>query len=152
MMRMETRSLQREDLIGTWHLVTLEGRSTAGDVWVPYGQKPFGMLMYDQPGNMSVVLMRPGRPAFAADDLLGGTPEEIKIAFEGFDAYCGTYTVHENQGIVTHHLVACGFPNWEGTDQVRYVTLMNDELHLSTPPILARGVVWILEANWKRAT
>jgi hypothetical protein len=110
------------------------------------------MLMYDQLGNMSVILMRPGRPAFAAGDLLGGTLEEIKIAFEGFDAYCGTYTVDENQGIVIHHLLASGFPNWEGTDQVRHVMLMNDELHLSTPPILARGVEWIVEANWKRAT
>jgi hypothetical protein len=95
--------------------------------------------------------MRRGRPRFAAGDPLDGAPEEIKAAFEGFDAYCGTYTLDEAAGVVTHRVLASRFPNWEGTDQVRRVELDGDRLHLATPPILARGAEWVVAVTWQRA-
>lgn len=148
----EQLPLRPEHLIGTWNLIACEGRSSTGDTLYPYGQEPVGMLMYDPNGYMSVVLMRPGRRPFAGSDPLGGTPEEVKTAFEGFDAYCGKYNVNTSQGTVTHHLIAARFPNWEGTEQTRYVTLYEDRLDLSAPPILAQGVEWIFSLKWQRAS
>lgn len=37
-------------------------------------------------------------------DMMKGTPEELKAAFEGFDAYCGTYDINDAYSSVTHHL------------------------------------------------
>lgn len=113
---------------------SLDMKSLEGEVFHPYGEAPQGMLIYDASGYMSVVLMRPGRPKFLGGDPLSGTAEELKEAFEGFDAYSGRYEVDLEKGIVTHHLEACRFPNWEGTDQVRYFELSGDRLVLSTPP------------------
>lgn len=83
-------------------------------------------------------------------DPLRGTPEEIKEAFEGFDAYGGTYEVDMEKGAVTHHIAVGRFPNWEGTAQVRYFKLLGDQLLLRTPPIFALDQEWILEVVWER--
>ena len=50
--------------------------------------------MYDSSGFMPYTAVRSGRPKFVLGDLAGGTPEEIRAAFEGFDAYCGTYELN----------------------------------------------------------
>jgi len=81
--------MRNEQFVGTWKLVSCEARSSNGEVSYSYGRNPFGMLMYDSGGNMSVLLMRRDRPKFASDDRWRGTPEEIKAAFEGLIAYCG---------------------------------------------------------------
>lgn len=94
---------------------------------------------------MSVFLMLPGRPKFEKDDIYGGTPEEIKGAFENFDAYCGTYQVDAEQKTVTHKIEGSRFPNWEGTEQIRHYTFQNDTLILSAALDLM-GKPWQLEA------
>ncbi len=132
-------------LIGTWKFISLRGQSSQDDVLLPYGEHVYGMLMYDEKGNMSVLLMRPDRPEFVSGDMMKGTPEELKAAFEGFDAYCGTYTIDPVRSSVTHHLLGSKFPNWVGTDQVRYYSITNDTLRLKAPPILAGDVEWNFE-------
>jgi hypothetical protein len=147
----EQRPLDPDQLIGTWRLQSCEGRSADGQVIYPYGEAPEGMLMYDAHGHMIVILMRRSRPLFVGGDVLRGTAEELRAAFEGFDAYCGTYTLDVSQATVTHHLVAARFPNWVGTDQVRHVTLRQDRLALSTPPILGGGTEWTFSLIWQPA-
>jgi hypothetical protein len=99
---------------------------------------------------MAVPLMRSGRPKFASGDLLGGTPDELKQAFEGFDAYAGTYEIGWDQNAVTHHIDVCRFPNWEGTRQRRYYKQEGDQLLLSSPPLAALGQEWVVEVAWQR--
>ena len=67
-------------VVGTWRLVSSEGRSSAGDVSRPYGDGPVGLLLYGPDGYMSATLMRPHRPPFASGDRLRGTPEEVRLA------------------------------------------------------------------------
>ncbi len=126
--------MQKERFVGSWKLVSCEARSSKGEVSYPYGRTPFGMLMYDSDGNMSVLIMRRDRPKFALDNRWGGASEEIKAAFEGFIAYCGTYEVNEEQGTVTHHVEGSSFPNEKGTDKIRFFKFSGDQLLLSTPP------------------
>lgn len=108
------------------------------------------MLIYTPEGTMSVTLMAPGRPKFASGDIYNATPEELKTAFENFDAYCGTYTLEAGENKVTHHLEASRFPNWEGSDQVRYFQLEGNKLSLYTDPIASQGTTWILYLEWER--
>jgi hypothetical protein len=110
------------------------------------------MILYTESADVAVVLMRAGRSKFVSGDPLGGTAEEIREAFEGFDAYGGTYEVDMENGAVTHHIQVGRFPNWEGTAQVRYFRLLGDQLLLSTPPIPALDQEWVLDVVWERKT
>jgi hypothetical protein len=137
-------------LIGTWKLRSFESQSTTSAVSHPFGEHAHGLLMYDSHGRMSVVLSRAGRPFFVSGDPARGTAEEIKTAFEGFNAYYGTYTIDEQNETVTHHVEANSFPNWVGTDQQRFFTLSGRLLTLRTPPLLDDGQTVTFIAAWER--
>ena len=138
-------------VVGTWRLVSSEGRSSAGDVSRPYGDGPVGLLLYGADGYMSATLMRPDRPPFASGDRLRGTPEEVRLASEGFLAYCGTYDVDAARGIIVHHVTAADFPNIVGTDLVRHFALENGHLVLETQPVLRAGKTWVFRLTWAPA-
>lgn len=138
-------------VVGTWRLVSSEGRSSAGDVSHPYGDAPVGFLIYGADGYMSATLMRPGRPHFASGDRVRGTPEEVRLANEGFLAYCGTYEVDEPRGIIVHHVVAADFPNNVGTDLVRRFVMENGTLVLETQPVVRAGKTWVFRLVWAPA-
>jgi hypothetical protein len=142
--------MNNESVVGTWALVSMIAKSSKGDQFFPYGENPVGMIIYSDSGDVAVVLMRVNRSKFVSDDALRGTPQEIKEAFEGFDAYGGTYEVDMEKGAVTHHIEVGRLPNWEGTAQVRYFKLLGDQLLLSTPPIFALGQKWVLDVVWER--
>ena len=132
-------------LAGTWRFASLVMESTEGDVFHPYGENLYGQIMYYTKGHMSFLGMRPNRPKFVSGDIYGGTPEEIRYAFENFDAYCGTYTIDTEERTVTHRIEGCRFPNWEGTQQKRYYTFSGDTLTLRAA-LMAQAKEWIAKA------
>ena len=84
--------VNRNALIGTWRLVSVESVGPSGEVsreWM--GSKPTGLLMYDATGQMSAQIMRDPRPSFVSGRDRPGTPEEFKAAYDGYYAYFGTY-------------------------------------------------------------
>ena len=143
--------MHREDLVGTWLLESFTAKSSGGAEVLPLGELPQGVLIYTEDGHMSAVVMASGRPRFASGDLRSGTPDEIKQAFEGFDAYAGTYEMDQESGTITHRAQVARFPNWEGTAQVRYAKVVDGKLHLATPPVRAVGQDWIATLAWRRA-
>ena len=138
-------------VVGTWRLVSSEGRSSAGDVSRPYGDRPVGLLLYGPDGYMSATLMRPDRPPFTSGDRLRGTPEEVRLASEGFLAYCGTYDLDASKGLIVHHVTAADFPNIVGTDLVRRFVMENGHLVLETQPVLRAGKTWVFRLTWAPA-
>jgi hypothetical protein len=142
--------LNEEQLLGTWRLSALEGRAEDGSVELLYTDKPEGMLMYNTDGTMMVILMKPDRPLFDSNDWLKGSNEEMRAAFEGFNAYCGRFVLDSQAGTITHYLEQALFPNWIGTQQVRFISLVDSQLSLRTPPILAGGKEWIYYLIWNR--
>lgn len=139
-----------ESLTGTWKFESMVVKTECGKTVYPYGERLFGMLIYTAGGHMSALLMNPDRKNFASDDLKAGTAEEIKQAYEKFDAYCGTYTIDEEKGTVTHHVEGAKFPNWVGTDQVRYFELKGDRLQIKAT-IKIEGENWHIVAVLGRA-
>jgi hypothetical protein len=119
-----------ETLVGTWKFKSMVFKTDTGKTVYPYGEKMFGILIYTPGRYMSALLMDPDRKRFASDDLKIGTADEIKQAYDKFDAYCGTYTVNEEKNTVTHHVEGAKFPNWVGTDQVRHFELKGDKLRI----------------------
>ncbi|UCG30722.1 MAG: lipocalin-like domain-containing protein [candidate division WOR-3 bacterium] len=141
--------MKGNELMGTWVFKSMVLRSDNGKMVYPYGENLFGILIYTPGGYMSALLMDPERQPFASDDLKTGTADEIKQAYERFDAYCGTYTVDEEKSIVTHHVKGAKFPNWVGTDQVRHCDLKGDRLYISATLKVA-GENWLGEAVLER--
>ena len=126
-------------VIGRWRLIAVEAHDDAGSVSYIFGRHPQGQVMYDAAGNVYVLLFDPDRPQFASGDRLRGTSQEIQSAFEGSVAYYGRYTLDQAAGRVTHHVLGSTFPNWIGTDLVRYFKIDGQRLSLKTAPFVQGG-------------
>ena len=137
--------------VGTWRLLECYGKWSDGRISYPYGDKPEGQLIYDGHGNFSGQIAGSGRPAFETGNLLKGTPEEIKTAFEGYIAYYGTYEVDESKGQVTHHVQSALFPNWIGDIQTRDFEFEGKKLRLNTQPIKGSRADLTNTLLWERA-
>ena len=68
---------------------------------------------------------------------------------QGSNAYFGTYSVVEADGIINMHIEGSTFPNWTGTDHKRLFALSGDELTLTVPTVsIGAGTARLV---WKRA-
>lgn len=94
----------REQVIGTWALVSYETQDAAGNTIYPLGKDAKGFIMYNPDGYMSAQLMASGRPAYKSGDLHTGTPEEMAEAAHGYLAYSGPFEVDEEKQELTHHM------------------------------------------------
>jgi hypothetical protein len=148
--------MSASSLVGAWKLLVIEFRSD-GQVVYPVGRDGAGSCLYDPTGHMSLQIMRVDRPRFAVNDHQKGTPDEIAAAFQGYVAYGGTYVEDEAHGIVVHHVTHSLFPNWIGTDQVRFFKRAGDRLIVSAPTMAVGGhlmdamLVWELLPNLERS-
>jgi hypothetical protein len=142
--------MKSTDLVGTWTLEAFSAKGSDGTEVFPFGDAPKGLITYTAAGYMAAVLMKSGRTKFASGDALGGTSEEIKEAFEGFEAYAGRYEFDEGASVVTHYAEVARLPNWEDSAQVRYAKMLGATLHLSTPNIAAMGQNWVATLAWRR--
>ena len=84
----------KEQLVGTWTLVSNDNVAPDGTKRQLFGANPKGILILDSGGRYALVQMRPDRPKFAANNRLQGTPEENKAAQEGAVATFGTWLVN----------------------------------------------------------
>jgi hypothetical protein len=138
----------KDQIVGTWNLVTLEYRNSSGEPTYPMGRDAVGEIIYGTDGNFAVQVMRSNRSKFSGNDFLGGTADEKKMAFEGYIAYFGRYSMRE--GYLIHHVEGSLFPNYVGSNQKRYYQLTGDRLTLTADPFLAGGTQITLYAVWER--
>jgi len=117
----------RERLIGTWRLVSYETDEQGGKRGKPYGDA-VGRLDYDEHGNMSGQVMRPGRVRV---ELGEGGAQQVRAAYLGYIAYFGTYEVAADGKSVVHHVHGSLNPSWVGGQQVRTMRFDGDRLVLS---------------------
>jgi hypothetical protein len=136
-------------LVGAWRLLVLEFRSD-GQVVYPVGRDATGMCLYDDAGHMALQIMRVDRPRFAAADLLGGTVDEILAAAKGYLSYGGTYVEDDVHGVVIHHVTQALYPNWVGTDLVRFFKRTGDRLITSAPTVVVGGHLMDAMLVWER--
>ncbi len=127
--------MHKEQLIGTWQLISCKNQTEDGLIKHSFGPDPLGLLMYDALGNMSAQLMRAHRPRFRSDDFLEGTPEEIQSAFNEMVCYFGMYKVDEENESVIHYVKGASIPNLEGQQLRRSFKFERDCLILSVPPM-----------------
>ena len=124
---------------GTWNLISSEMRTSTGEVHYPLGKECVGRIIFDAEGNFAAQLVRPDRPSFASDDLLRGTDEEIRAAYQGFVAFWAKINVDESKQEVTYEVEGSLFPNWVGHSNLRYYSFDGDRLTLKTPTFAMAG-------------
>lgn len=122
----------KEQLIGTWTLVSTEDTEPNGTKHQYYGANPKGILILDAGGRYAQVSGRPDRAKFnASDNIRLDTPAaQYGEAARAFAGNFGTWSVNEADKTLTRRYEAALIPNVEGTDQKNSVSLAGDELKL----------------------
>jgi hypothetical protein len=121
---------------GAWKLISSEMRSSSGEVQYPLGEDCAGRLIVDSAGNFTAQLMRPDRPEFASGDVVRGTDEEIRTAYQGFVTFWAKIEVDEEKKEMTYVVEGSLFPNWIGHRNLRYYEFEGNRLTLRTPAFL----------------
>lgn len=115
-----------KDLVGAWTWVSVENINASGTRTQAFGPTPKGILVFLDNGRFSYLLTRPGRPKYASNNRDTGTAAEDKATAQGSLAYSGTYSVADKTLIF--RVEATTYPNAEGAEQKRSITLTGDEL------------------------
>ncbi len=138
----------RESLVGTWRLVAARQRLTDGSVRPDPqpGARGMGYIMYDVTGHVCVVLANPDRLTWKAPK--PPTDAEVRSAFNGLVAYCGTYTTDEEKHSVIHHIEVDRNPSTMGSDRARLATVTGNRLVLRPLDLPAGVTEWTVE--WER--
>jgi hypothetical protein len=141
----------KDQLVGTWMLVSIYIEGPDGSRFDPFGANPTGILFMDGNGHISVQFIGSDLPKFASNDRLQGTPEENKAVEQGILCYFGTYSVSDADRSLNIHIESSSFPNWTGSDQKRLVTLTEDEMKWINPTASSGGPGFTGHTVWKRA-
>ena len=118
----------KQELVGTWTLVSNDNVAADGTKRQNFGPNPKGIMIFDADGRYALIAVNPARPKFASKTRLDGTPEENKAAVAGTVASFGTWSVDEATNTLITRVDGNLFPNDEGREQRRLVTLAGDEL------------------------
>jgi Lipocalin-like domain len=133
-----------KDVVGTYTIVS--ATVVQGDKKIePFGPNPKGMLTLDASGRYVLALARPGLPKFTSNNRDTGTAEENKAVVTGSIVHFGTYAVAD--GAIIFRVETSTFPNWDGQEQKRSLTLSRDELKYTTASSLGGTATLV----WKRA-
>ena len=123
-------------IVGTWRLLTTEGRDDAGKMLPPpYGPAPMGLVVFQADGRMMAVLCD-GRGSLPGDE-----PRQ-------FMSYAGNYSFDGDT--LTTRVDASSDASRIGGDQVRSVGFDNGRLVLRPPRRLYSGTMQHQELVWQR--
>ncbi len=149
--------LFKEQLVGTWTLVSSEQVRPDGSKLQQFGANPNGINVFDPNGRFFLMIASPGflvvasadDPKIVSNDLSATNSKKVDGLIAEPIAYYGTYTINEAEKVVILHLEASTFPNQVGTDQKRTITsLTADELKYRSPASMSGVEVYQV---WKRA-
>jgi hypothetical protein len=138
----------KEQLVGTWTLVSSDQVRPDGTKLRQFGSDPKGINVFDANDRFFVMIASADNLQIASNGRSHTNFEEDGLIVESI-AYYGTYTVNEEANVINLHLDASTFANQVGTDQKRTITsLTADELKYSSPAAIS-GVQ--VHQVWKRA-
>jgi hypothetical protein len=146
----------KEQLVGTWTLVSSDQVRPDGSKLQQFGANPKGINVFDANGHFFLMIASSGSLMVASADNPKIVSIDPKTNFEEFGglnvesiAYYGTYTVNETEKVAILHIDASTFPNQVGTDQKRTITsLTAAELKYNIPAAMPGGQI---HQAWKRA-
>ena len=139
----------KDELVGTWKLVSAVDTTDKGEIVYRYGHKPVGFLTYTADGRMMAIISHEGRKPLSVPDYISAPAGERAEAFATFGAYAGRYTLQGNE--VTHHVEVASLQNRVNTDLIRtIVSLTDNRLILRAPATRNGGKMVTTELIWER--
>lgn len=136
----------RQQIVGTWSLaeqwVEQEGKKTQR-----FGANPKGIAIYENSGRFAAILLRPDLPRFASNSAMTGTADENKAVVQGSTAFYGSWSIDEKDGSMVARIDGSTYPNWDGQEQKRTVSIAGDEIKLCVPGAQIGGTAC---AIWRR--
>ena len=140
-----------ESFVGTWKLHWFGFVKADGKTKYPFGEHPDGMVIYDPKGHVSIQITRGDVLPFSSEDRDGASDEEVRIAYEAFVGYYGTYEVNDSQRLVTFHIAGSSYPNWVGKALKRHYEFKGDYLTLTAELTSIEGAPAILIQVWEKS-
>lgn len=134
----QQKSLQ-DQVVGTWSYVSVDVVQPDGKRVPLFGPHPRGLAVFDRSGHYILMTARDGQQRFASTNRMEGSADENKAVVQGTIAHFGTYTVNEADRSITFHIETSTFPNWNGTEQKRPISVTGDELKWVTPASTGAG-------------
>jgi hypothetical protein len=127
----------KDQLVGTWTLVSWEQLHKDGTKGQDFGASPKGITTFDANGRFFVMFARSDLPQIASNNRTKPTPQEAQAINLGSLAYFGTYAVDEPSKTIALHIEASTFPNQLGISSKRVITsLSGDELKLTNTTVV----------------
>jgi hypothetical protein len=123
----------KEQLVGTWNLVSDDSIANDGSKKAIFGAHPVGVMMLDANGHYAEVFDDPGRPKWKSAVRTQTTPEEYTTAAKGLLAQEGVWSVDEGTKTLTRKVEAGLSPNIVGTEVKATVAVSADELTVTNP-------------------
>ena len=140
-----------DDLLGAWRLESAVEVFDDGERRDEFGPNPKGYLCYSPDGIVSATLGDSARPPVSVGDPQNATDDDYVEMARRFIAYAGPFSVDVANGTVTHHVDVSLFPNWQGHDQVRRVTIDDRRLSIvASSRTSADGRTFHSELIWLR--
>jgi hypothetical protein len=137
----------KEQLVGTWILVSSTSTTKDGRKLETWGPDPKGTYMFDAGGRFAQLLMRSDLPKTASRDK--GAPDTDRAIVAGSISQYGTYSVDETAKVINVRFEGSSFAAFNGTNGKRIINALTaDELKLTNPATSDGGVV---ETTWRRA-
>lgn len=141
----------KEQVVGTWMLVSNYAERADGTRLQTFGTDPKGMVIYQPNGRFAYIIMGDVRKKFAAGNRMEGTDAENKSVVQGSISYYGTYSVDEAAKTLTWNIERASFPNWDGTTRKISVSVSGDRLSQVAAPIPSAGGAYVPHLEWVRA-
>ncbi|MBX9775740.1 MAG: lipocalin-like domain-containing protein [Xanthobacteraceae bacterium] len=129
----------KEQLLGTWQLVSWVAKSKDGAKTDPMGSEPKGVIIFDSGGGFYFIMIG-DIPKLASNIRQKTTAEENRAIALGTFAYFGTYTVNEADKSFNVRVERSSYGNQVGTNNKRMITsLTPTELKFTTPVTTSGG-------------
>ena len=137
-------------LPGTWQLLSRVDITASGErrPEPSLGEDPLALLIYDRNGNFAAQFMRRDRSVDVPDGPSGA--KNNSRAQGGYDAYFGTYTIDDEEGTVTQHLVGALTRENVGAVLTRAMQVQGDALVIKLETVAADGIPVMRTLRWRR--
>jgi Lipocalin-like domain len=97
------------------------------------------MTIFGSDGRYVSLVVRSDMPKIGANSRAAGTAEENKAVVQGSIATFGRYTINEADHTLVLNIERSTYPNWNGAEQKRPITISGDELKYIVPEASAGG-------------
>lgn len=142
----ESVSLAKQ-IQGSWSLVSNVNEQD-GKMSDVFGPNPRGFMTLTPTGHFSMIMMSASLPKFTSNNRVKGTAEENQAVVKGSIAMFGSYKViDEKEHKVMMHYDGSTFPNWDGRDLPRIISISGDEMKMVNPVAQIGGKNYV---TWKR--